>query len=67
MKGLGKYLLVAVGALLGSAIGIQNVSAATLNYDWTGYFYERFDQNGDNYSSWKLQNYYVDGEVEYRW
>ena len=65
MKGLGKYLLVAVGALLGSSIGIQNVSAATLNFDWTGYYYERFDQNGDNYSSWKLENYYVDGEVAY--
>ena len=65
MKGIGKKILFAVGILLGSVIGIQNVSAATLNYDWTGYYYERFDQNGNNYFSWKLQNYYVDGQVAY--
>ena len=65
MKGIGKKLLFTVGILLGSAIGIQNVSAATLNFDWTGYYYERFDQDGNNYSSWKLENYYVDGEVAY--
>jgi hypothetical protein len=65
MKGIGKYLLFVVGALFGGVISIQNVSAATLNFDWTGYYYERFDQNGNNYASWKLENYYVDGEVAY--
>ena len=36
MKGIGKKILFAVGILFGSVICIQNVSAASLNYDWTG-------------------------------
>jgi len=60
-----KKIIFSIALLLGAIVGVQNVSAATLNYDWTGYFYERYDQNGNNYSSWRLENYYVDGEVAY--
>ena len=44
--------------------GTQNVFASTLKYDFAGYYYERSD-NGSNYSSWRLENYYVDGNVAY--
>ena len=62
-----KKCLFALALFVGSFVGMgmTNVSAATLNYDFTGYFYERFDQNGNNYSSWRLENYYMDGEVAY--
>lgn len=55
-----KYLLMFVGAIVGLLFGMQNVSAATLDKEFTGYWYER-SNNGANYSSWKLMNYYVDG------
>lgn len=64
MKKTSKYLLMFVGAFITMICGIQNVFASTMNMDFTGYYYERSD-NGANYSSWKLQNYYVDGNVAY--
>lgn len=60
-----KKCLFVLALLLGSFIGTQNVFAATLQYDFSGIWYERFDQNGNNYSSWRLENYYMDGEVAY--
>ena len=64
MKKKSKYLLMFVGAFITMMCGIQNVFAATLTMDFTGYYYERSD-NGNNYSSWKLQNYTVDGNVAF--
>ena len=55
-----KYLLMFVGAIVGLICGVQNVMAASLNMEYSGYWYER-STNGSNYSSWKLTNYYVDG------
>ncbi len=63
-KGKSKYLKLFIGAIIALICGTQNVMAATLNMDFTGYWYERSD-NGANYSSWKLQNYYVDGNVAF--
>ena len=63
-KGKSKYLKLFIGAIIALVCGTQNVMAATLNMDFTGYWYERSD-NGNNYSSWKLQNYYVDGNVAF--
>lgn len=65
MKKITKCLLLAAALLVGFTTKASAVSAATLNYDFSGYYYERFDQNGNNYSSWKLENYYIDGEVSY--
>ena len=65
MNKLGKCLVLTLGLLVGFTIKVNAVSAATLNYDWSGYWYERQDQNGGNHSSWKQENYYVDGEVAY--
>jgi len=53
-----------VGAFVTMVCGLQNVFASTLNYDFSGYWYERSD-NGANYSSWRLENYYVDGNVAF--
>ncbi len=60
-----KNCLFILAILFGSFIGAENVFAATMNYDFSGYWYERFDQDGNNHSSWKLEDYYVDGEVSY--
>lgn len=65
MNKVGKCLVLALGLLVGFTVKAQAVNAATLNYDWSGYWYERQDQNGGNHSSWKQENYYVDGEVAY--
>ena len=65
MNKLGKCLVLTLGLLVGFTVKANAVSAATLNYDWSGYWYERQDQNGGNHSSWKQENYYVDGEVAY--
>ena len=64
MKKKSKFFLLAISALVGLICGTQNVFAATLNFDFSGYYYERSD-NGSNYSSWRLENYYVDGNVAF--
>lgn len=64
MKKRNKFLLMVVGALITMVCGTQNVFASTLNYDFSGYWYERNNDLG-NYASWKLENYYVDGNVAY--
>ncbi|MGM9875695.1 MAG: SpaA isopeptide-forming pilin-related protein [Bacilli bacterium] len=64
MKKISKFLFMFVGAFVTMVCGLQNVFASTLNYDFSGYWYERSD-NGANYSSWKLENYYVDGNVAF--
>lgn len=64
MKKMNKYLFMLFGALITLICGVQNVSASTLTYDFSGYWYERSD-NGNNYSSWRQENYYVDGNVAY--
>ena len=53
-----KKCIFTLALTISAFVGIQNVSAATLNYDWSGIWYERQGQNGENHSSWKLENYY---------
>ena len=65
MKKITKYMLFAFALLLGLTVKATAVSASTLDYDFTGYYYERFDQNGNNYSSWRLEDYRIDGETAY--
>ncbi len=60
-----KKCIFTLALAVSAFVGIQNVSAATLNYDWSGIWYERQGQNGENHSSWKLENYYMEGEVAY--
>lgn len=65
MRKLTKYLLVAIGLFIGATVNAQSVSAATLNYDFSGYWYERQNGDGSDHTSWKLENYYVDGQTAY--
>lgn len=65
MKKNLKRCLLTVALVLGAFVGVQNVSAATLDYDWTGIWYERQDQYGGNHSSWKLEDYRVDGQTAF--
>lgn len=65
MSKISKCLALTLGLLVCFTVKAQAVSAATLNFDWSGYWYERQDQNGGNHSSWKQENYYVDGQVAY--
>lgn len=60
-----KKCIFTLALAISAFVGIQNVSAATLNYDWSGIWYERQGQNGENHASWKLENYYIEGEVAY--
>ena len=62
MKRISKYLFMFIGAIITLMCGLQNVFAADLQYDFSGYY---FEQIGPNYASWKLQNYYVDGNVAF--
>ena len=65
MNKIKKYFLVAFGLAFAVMIKTPIVNAANLDYSFTGYYYERFDQDGNNYASWKLEDYYVDGETSY--
>ena len=59
-----KKTLLTIALSVSALVGIQNVSAATLNFDSSGYYWERGDQSG-SVQSWKLENYYIDGQVAY--
>lgn len=65
MKRMTKYLVVTLGLLIGFTVNAQAVSAATLDFDWSGYYYNRQDGNGENNKSWKQENYYIDGQTAY--
>lgn len=65
MNKIKKYFLVAFGLAFAVMLKTPIVNAANLDYSFTGYYYERFDQDGNNYVSWKLEDYYVDGETAY--
>ena len=65
MNKIKKYFLVAFGLAFAVMLKTPIVNAANLDYSFTGYYYERFDQDGNNYASWKLEDYYVDGETSY--
>lgn len=60
-----KKCIFTLAFIISAFVGVQNVKAATLNFDWSGIWYERQDQNGENHSSWRLENYYIDGNVAY--
>src|SRR5574344_1983693 len=64
MKKINKCLFLLIGIVAGSFFFTDNVFASTLNFDHTGYFWQRNDPSGE-VKSWYLENYYVDGEVAY--
>lgn len=64
MKWINKYIFLIAGILVGSLMFADNVFASTLNYDHTGYYWQRNNPDGTK-NSWYLEDYYVDGEVAY--
>ena len=65
MKSKIKYLLFAAALLLCGFSSITNVHAATLVKEKSGWYYDRYDQNGNDHHSWYWQYYTVDGKVAY--
>lgn len=64
-KKLGKYLLVAVGLIGSLAFGTTSVQAASLNMNYSDYWYNRAKADGSDHHSWHYTLYEVDGEVAY--
>lgn len=65
MKQLGKVISILLCSLGGFLFYTDNVKGATLSLDFSNYYFERSDKNGNNYASWKLDYYYIDGNVAY--
>ncbi len=65
MNKVSKALVLTLGLLVGFTVKANTVSAATLNYDKSGYWYQRQEADGSNKHSWYQENYYVDGQVAY--
>lgn len=64
MNKVSKALVLTLGLLVGFTVKANTVNAATLNYDKSGYWYQRQDADG-SFHSWYQENYYVDGQVAY--
>lgn len=65
IKKLGKYLLVALGVLTSIALGAPEVQAASLNMNYSDYWYYRVKADGSDLHSWHHTLYEVDGQVAY--
>lgn len=60
---ISKLFLLAVSLISGLIIGSQNVSAQTLTYENTDYYFERRDS--EHHASDYLKEYKIDGKVAY--
>lgn len=60
-----KKCLFVMALMIGAFIGVQNVSAATLNMTDSGYFYDRAKGDGSDRHSWNWRLYDIDGNVAY--
>ncbi|MGN0973948.1 MAG: SpaA isopeptide-forming pilin-related protein [Bacilli bacterium] len=60
-----KKCLFVMALMIGTFIGVQNVSAATLNMTDSGYFYDRAKGDGSDRHSWNWRLYDIDGNVAY--
>ena len=60
-----KKCLFVMALMLGAFIGVQNVSAATLDMNHSGYFFDRAKADGSDHHSWHWSLYEIDGEVAY--
>ena len=60
-----KKCLFVMTLMIGAFIGVQNVSAATLNMTDSGYFYDRAKGDGSDRHSWNWRLYDIDGNVAY--
>ena len=64
-KKLGKYLLVAVGIVSSLAFATPSVHAASLDMNYSDYWYYRTKADGSDLHSWHYTLYEVDGQVAY--
>lgn len=60
---ISKIFLLAIGVISGLLIGSQKVSAYTLTYENTDYYFERRDS--EHHASDHLKEYKIDGKVAY--
>ena len=65
MKKITRFLVFAVALLLGTLFTTQTVKAANLEYDFSGIWFERWNASGSRHTSWKLENYEIDGQIAY--
>ena len=65
MKKITTTLLLAIGLLIGFTVNAQAVNAATLNMQYSDYWYDRAKADGSDHHSWHFTLYEVDGEVAY--
>ena len=61
-----KKCALVLALTIGAFIGVQNVHAATLTMEDSGYFYDRNNASGNDRHSWYWRLYTVDGQVAYR-
>ena len=60
-----KKCALVLALTIGAFIGVQNVHAATLTMEDSGYFYDRNNASGNDRHSWYWRLYTVDGQVAY--
>ena len=65
MKKCAKYFLVMLGLMIGFTVNAHAVQAATLNMNYSDYWYYRAHGDGSDAHSWHYTLYEVDGEVAY--
>lgn len=65
MKKCAKYFLVMLGLMIGFIVNANAVQAATLNMNYSDYWYYRAHGDGSDAHSWHWTLYEVDGEVAY--
>lgn len=65
MNKFNKMLLLVVGLIIGFTVHAQTANAATLEWNKSGYMYERQYGDGSHHSSYYLEDYYIDGDVSY--
>jgi len=65
MKKLTRCFLLMLGLIVGFAVNSTSVQAATLNMNYSDYWYNRAYADGSNHHSWHYTLYEVDGEVAY--
>ena len=65
MKKCAKLFLVMLGLLIGFTVNAHAVSAATLHYENSDYWYTRSKGDGSDTHSWYWRPYEMDGRVAY--
>ena len=65
MRKFTKYFLVMLGLMIGFMVNANSVQAATLNMNYSDYWYYRAHADGSDAHSWHWTLYEVDGQVAY--